>query len=137
MKLASLPIPPSMNNAYPTNRYGRRFKSIEYVHWEREFNNWCLSHLDSVKEARREFAIPRPKSYVSIDCYFYFEYSRILCKTGIPKKVDASNFLKIIHDAIANMIDLDDSYFWYGSFHKMVSEHSDYCDIEMKWVDVR
>lgn len=38
-----LPVPPSTNNLYPTNRKtGRRFKSAEYKTWIAEADGWLL-----------------------------------------------------------------------------------------------
>jgi hypothetical protein len=36
MTTIRLPIPPSLNNAYPTNKQGRRYKSDRLVQWEKD-----------------------------------------------------------------------------------------------------
>lgn len=36
MTTIRLPMPPSLNNAYPTNKQGRRYKSPRLVAWEQE-----------------------------------------------------------------------------------------------------
>jgi len=38
-----LPIPPSVNQLYPSSKSGRRFKSKRYKEWEIEANQWLIA----------------------------------------------------------------------------------------------
>jgi hypothetical protein len=40
--LYGLPIPPSLNHAYPTRRNGRRCKSLELRNWQADVMEWAL-----------------------------------------------------------------------------------------------
>lgn len=134
MKLEGIPIPPSMNNAYPTNKWGRRYKSKPFVEWERDFRIWCLKNTSRVNEARAEFSKARKGEFISIRCDFFFHRSAILCKDGKPKRNDTSNRLKILHDGISGAIWADDSWFFDGSFSKRVTNLVENCTVELGWV---
>lgn len=138
VKLTSIPMVPSMNMAYPSNRFGRRFKSKEFKEWEREFSCWCLSHAEEVNHARKLFSKPKPSHIVRIDSEFYFPREEIITLDGRPKRNDSSNRLKILHDGIATAIWLDDCHFFDGYFIKRPIESSlpGYCDVSLYWLKV-
>lgn len=141
MKLTGIPMVPSMNMAYPTNRKtGRRFKSKEFVQWERDFHIWCLSHAPQVNEARREFSHPIRGKIVVVHTNYFFTRESILCLDGRPKKNDTSNRLKILHDAVSSAIWLDDSYFFDGTFTKRplpgyTLKTQEFCNVDLQWVE--
>lgn len=118
MWLRGIPIPPSLNNAYPSDKLGRRFKSAKFKAWEKIFSDWTFLNSLAVTAARNEFSQPIPESFVHIQCEFFFHASNILCRDGSPKKNDTSNRLKILHDAVSEVIWLDDKYFFDGTFTK-------------------
>lgn len=129
---------PSMNNAYPSNKFGKRFKSVEFQRWERDFKMWCLTNAREVSEARQAFAHPKPGRIVVIHAQYFFARESILCLNGKPKRNDTSNRLKILHDAVAGAIWLDDSYFFDGTFTKRALPDSgkkihEYCNVILEW----
>lgn len=138
MKLGGVPLPPSMNNAYPTNRYGVRFKSKDYRQWEKDLKVWALLNHSLVKEAIEAFSIVRENHIVQIDTHYFFPWKQVVTLKNTPKKNDTSNRLKILHDGIADLIKLDDSYFWHGSFTKTAippeCNDSGYVDVHLTWV---
>lgn len=136
--LAHIPLPPSQNNAYPTNRQGRRFKSQKYRMWLNLFTKWQYEHWNDVQILKREFGQIRLGHYIQIDTVFYFHRPTILCATGLPKRNDTSNRLKILYDAVAEMLTIDDCFFFDGSFYKRLNESEsniqEYCNIDLQWV---
>lgn len=134
VRLCGIPTPPSLNNAYPSNRFGRRFKSREFQTWERDFRIWCLENAKVVNEARQEFSKGLPGHFVVIDSEFYFPKTKIITLQGTPKKNDTTNRIKILHDAIAGAIWLDDSWFFDGVFTKRPTNMVEYCNVGLRWI---
>ncbi len=64
---------------------------------------------------------------VSVDTYFIFPRSKIWTlptykkNPNAAKKIDASNRIKIAHDSIAEILGVDDSYFFCGWYEKIES----------------
>lgn len=73
-----------------------------------------LSHLE---EAKKELT-----GMHKLTVMLYFEPSRLFTKTGKPKKIDATNFLKAFCDSLAKLLDIDDSEFWDIRVIKVKSE---------------
>jgi len=133
MWLKNIPIPPSLNNAYPTGRGGGRYKSKELVCWEREFSGWACQNANAIGLVRQELATAQ--RFLSIDCVYYFRKERILTKDGRAKRLDVDNRLKILIDAVTNLTAVDDSLVWQGSFKKVISQTGvDFCDVRVSWV---
>lgn len=131
---------PSMNMAYPSDKFGRRFKSKEFKIWEGVFRGWCLANAVTVNAARREFSVIRPGHMVIIHSQYWFLRESILCKDGKPKKNDTSNRLKILHDAISEAIWLDDCYFFDGTFTKRplpgyTLKNQECCNVILEWTE--
>lgn len=131
--LAKIPMPPSLNNAYPTGRNGRRYKSEKYRAWERDFTIWGFENSKQLAHARAVFSKARPGYVVWIHSAFYFKRESILTRDDRPKKNDTSNRIKILHDGISKAIWLDDSYFWDGSFVKRVTRGAENCAVALEW----
>lgn len=134
--LLRLPVPPSSNNAYPTVQVQgrpRRVKSKAMRTFEKEFADWALEHHQNVVGARA-LARGLPKDHaIHIQTLFYFPKDQITCKTGKPKRMDVSNRLKGIHDAIAELVQIDDCYFISGDFARYpIENHQDaYVDVKL------
>lgn len=128
--LHALPIPPSCNKAYPTGRHGRRFVSQELKDWREEVNSkWYPANIGSVREGQRLCLNCEKEFFIEISCSFFFLRPTILTLDGYPKKKDVSNLLKPLHDAVSGLINIDDRYFWCGSYRtsltKTVHEYVD------------
>ncbi len=138
MILCGLPIPPSVNNSYPTNKFGRRFKSEGLKNWEKLLDYWAFQHAEQVSLARKEFAKPKAGQVVYIHTDFLFHKTSILTLKGWPKRNDTSNRLKHIHDGISRLIWLDDCYFWHGGFSKQVvsTTQAEVCDVGLHWLPI-
>jgi Holliday junction resolvase RusA-like endonuclease len=135
MWLVGIPIPPSLNNAYPTSRYGVRMKSQELQLWERDFQTWAFLNHSAVRVLREYFKSSQPNHFLQVDCVYRFEKGRILTKQGKTKRLDVDNRLKHLLDAVTTLIGIDDSLIWKGTFIKIPSENDDSsCDVNIGWV---
>lgn len=129
--LTHIPIPPSINNAYPTSRTGRRFKSKELITWEREFRVWGMLHCQDVRVIKEEFQDMTKGCVIAVNCIYYFNQHRVLTKDGRPKRLDADNRLKCLLDQVTELIGIDDCYIWEGSFSKRIARQDEFCDVEI------
>lgn len=148
MILSKIPLPPSHNAAYRHNRVSkasqvvRRFKSQKFRNWDKEFNGWHYKNLNEVSKIKHSIheLVSNYKikpGYIVIHTYFHFFHKSIFTLKGMPKRLDTSNRVKIIHDAISSVIGIDDSWFFNGCFYKRISEFKyEYCDVILEWVEV-
>lgn len=119
MRLNGLPMPPSSNNMYATVGR-RRIKSRETLTWERDTDRWALKNAQELIQARALLGQAVAKGEViDIDAQFWFRYEKVLTIKGKPKKLDTSNRIKGLHDALARLLRIDDCHFWHGSFEKI------------------
>ena len=70
-------------------------------------------------------------TYVRVDTFAFFPYFELFTKEGLPRKMDGTNRLKALHDCLAEMLEVDDSWFWESSVRKGVT------DREKSWCAVR
>lgn len=123
MNLKRIPIPPSSNNMYATI-FGKgkswRTKSRDSRQWESDVSNWALAHADEIRQIKERLKDLKPGEVIHVDTQFSFTRERILTKQSKPKKLDTSNRIKPIHDILSKLIEIDDCYFWHGSFSKII-----------------
>jgi Holliday junction resolvase RusA-like endonuclease len=113
----SIPIPPSSNHQYVSFvRHGRviHVKSPELVKWRKEFDAWVILNINGVRAARSFVNGKLLNVHVDI----YWPYEKLFTKQGKPKKLDVSNRLKALHDALADALEIDDCVFWGVSVSK-------------------
>lgn len=114
--LTDLPMPPSENNAYPTNHAtGRRYASRELAEFKARMAEWQFHEGKTLGVARD---IIKLWPTVAFQALIGFRRDRVYCKDGSPKKIDASNFLKVIQDGVSKAIGRDDSLFWRSAVEK-------------------
>jgi len=128
--LYGLPIPPSLNNAYPSVN-GRRVQSKELHRWKVDMMEWALINRASVKELRNEFEFIPKGHTVAVNCVYYFKRERVLTKKGDPKRLDVDNRLKVLLDQVTELIGIDDCMIWQGSFWKRIAPDKEHCDVEL------
>lgn len=138
---SGIPIPPSSNNMYCNSRRGGRIKSAAFRIWERDFAVWALDSAQTFARGR-QLVKERLKQgkVMAVHCTFYFNRSRIFCKDGKPKKQDASNYIKALHDAMAETLLIDDCWFFDGMTRKrpvdsLVPGSSEMAVVEIELID--
>jgi Holliday junction resolvase RusA-like endonuclease len=120
IQLPSFPMPPSANRNWRQARR-RIIKSDEARNYEEAVSDWNLRNLrttNTAREVMRRHLAENPKLRLHCSTVFYFQEKRILCKDGTVKCLDTSNRLKVLHDAVAHVLVIDDKLFWSGEFYK-------------------
>lgn len=127
-----MPIGPSVNAAYATGKYNRRFKTKEMRDWEKQMDVWASSvgSKTSLREAKAQLKSISTKYTFEIALTFLFEKGRILCKDGSSKRLDLDNRAKAILDNLSEKIGIDDCRFWKINLTKQVQYAGlpDQCD---------
>lgn len=139
VQLKDLPVPPSINKAYATDfRTRRRFKSRDYKLFEAMIKHWCAINPNALANAREFTTKLSSGEAFQIDITFYFPREKILTKQGKPKRNDTSNRIKIAHDVLAEILSIDDCYFWDGKFEKKAlnSDHPGFMDVTMTIIEI-
>lgn len=117
--LRGLPLPPSVNELHRSVGRGRVIKSEKYRAYEHKCTVWMLQNNYQLLPARAMARECGPAKFLKIDCMFFMLREQIVSLAQLPKPNDTSNRLKAAHDAIAQMLHIDDKYFWCGSFNKI------------------
>ncbi len=135
--IVTLPLPPSTNHLYWTDKKGRRHKTTEAVTWIRNARHTILEETDLVADT----GWPRHHRY-EMTVYVYFEevdnagwYLRWAgdSKPGAKqphragdrrakdrwKKIDLGERRKLLEDTVTKMLGLDDSSIFSSTFVKM------------------
>lgn len=127
--LSNIPMPPSSNAQYAAmavrGKEGRTFGKIrptrELENYVKDFGNWALANnvaLAKAKKFIRDEILMKGKM-LGVDTFTCFPGTSLWTQKGLPKRMDASNRIKALHDCLADSLQVDDSYFWEGSFSKM------------------
>lgn len=140
--LSDLPMPPSSNHQYFVTSFikdGRPFGKLapsrELKDFENRFGEWRLKNNVLVAKARKfvREEILLKDLMIQIDTYFCFPGTALWTQKGMPKKMDASNRIKALHDCIADALEIDDSWFWEGRFEKIETNRAEpWCFVVLK-----
>lgn len=121
--LDNLPIPPTENHAYPTirNKQGKniRVTGADLKKFKAAVQCWAWERIVFVKKIQRQLSDMVAKNQtilIRVDAYLGFELDRLFTKHRTRKKIDSSNRIKAAHDAIAEILGIDDRYFYSGEF---------------------
>lgn len=121
------PLPPTSNNIHATilvHGQMRRINSKEYKLFLKNCQIWAARNNPRVQLLKKLCVEAISKGrMIAIDSYFVFTHEQIWTQKNKPKKLDASNRLKGLHDSIALLLDIDDSMFWQGTFEKTEGIH--------------
>ncbi len=113
-------MPPSTNQTHRSIDSGV-IKSRAYREYEEQVGLWRLMHSAAVIPAidwlRHSIAADHTLR-LTFRARFYFDRKRILCLNGAVKANDTSNRIKPLHDVVANLLLINDKYFWAGDFDK-------------------
>lgn len=102
--------------------------------FERNALAWMKCHSVEVDQARQLTTLTGSRQFIHIDTVFFMLSSRILCKDGKPKRNDTSNRLKALHDAIGQILGIDDSYFWSCSCDKVAVDDEEKVGVDITMV---
>lgn len=127
------PMSPSENQMYPTirdRRTGglRRIASRELNAFKRQTESWRMQNLKMVKEAQLALSTEirqNQMSMIRVDSYLGFQHSKLFTKQGMRKRMDASNRIKGLHDAISNILCIDDRFFYPGRTEPVIVDRSE------------
>jgi Holliday junction resolvase RusA-like endonuclease len=116
-------LPPSANNIYRKGRGGKRFLSEE----AKRFKTEVKTHLSrNYGPALKYFVKDEPYSLIVL---FVFADEKMLFNKGWPqsaktryKKLDVSNRLKLLEDALVDATGCDDAQHWSVLIRKTVGE---------------
>ena len=95
---------------------------------------WMKYHSAEIDVARELTLAAGPRRFIHVDTVFYMLRGRILCKDGNPKRNDTSNRIKALHDALAKILGIDDSYFFSGSYDKLGVEDENKVGVDITMV---
>lgn len=121
--LSRLPMPPTSNHNYSIIRRSKRLafvsskKLCDYKLEMMTYRGLNYHFIQSAQKQILKWQLLTPK--ISIHCNFYFHHQRLFTKQDTIKKLDVSNRLKAIHDAIAELLEIDDSSFFEISAAKI------------------
>lgn len=112
--IEDVPLPPSDNHLYINVNWGRgrasRVKSPEYKAWSETFDLCTRVHTKLCKDFIAKEA--SESSLLTVEIEIQMVYERFFTKRGTVRKLDATNRLKAICDALSRCIGIDDSHFW-------------------------
>jgi len=124
LTIDNFPLPPSTNTLYAhSSFYNRMVKTKTYKDYDKEVQTWIATNPNHVANLR-EFAKDLMGVF-HIETVFFMDQKRVVCKDGTPKKNDTSNRIKALHDVLSDIIGVDDSYFWSGSFTKVALQEGE------------
>lgn len=111
IKFDRFPIPPTSNKLYSSFR-GRLIKSKDGREFDKAVDFWAYLNKRSIERQKPHLeAIINNGGYLKVTCDFIFHKNRVFTKKGTLRKLDASNRVKQVHDNLAKIIGIDDTYF--------------------------
>lgn len=143
-QLSNLPMPPSSNHQYAARSFpGRHAKGFagpkkegfalaricptsELTRFEKAIKESWKADLDNNIALHKCRALLRDWMmrglYIRVETYAFFPYFDLFTKEGLPRKMDGTNRLKALHDCLAELLEVDDSWFWDAEVKKRVDE---------------
>ena len=125
-----LPFPPSVNKAYVTTRSGRRILSSAGKEYKRDVASAIAHHC----AAHPETTFDESPLALTIDLYMVTEnkgWSKGNTKSRY-KRVDASNRVKLLEDAIFSVLGVDDSLVFDLHVYKHQHDGEPYAHITLQ-----
>ncbi len=120
-EFTGLPMPPTSNNQYiPVKIKG--FTRLVPSHDLKAFKaNFVLSVMGRYRQEKKEIQewVARG-SYLDIEVKLYFMNEKLFNKQGGPKRLDATNRVKALHDSFSDFLEIDDLFFFRSSVEKLV-----------------
>jgi len=105
---------------------GRWVKTDPHRQYMKRCHEWRALHNASWWKIQEELQgmvrasrAAKERFGLRVDCFFAFEDSRLWTVNGLPQRLDADNRLKPCRDALAELLGIDDKYFFSGFFEKV------------------
>ncbi len=151
VELKSFPMPPSDNGLKTPIYVGgkpRMIKSRDYHDFETEARIWMMKNDEQIEKARQLIQKTGPGWALKVDRVYWFHRDTVVRKTaskktgariGEPKQNDTFNRIKALHDALAQILGIDDKWFWAGETHKKILKHIAFpecVDVTLSLVDM-
>src|SRR3954468_4882489 len=102
--LNALPMPPSSNNQYVSfQRHGKicHVPSKDLVTYRQAMEAWQGKNAEYCLRLRAEIGEAAQRSTLAVSARLLFHRRRLYTLEGKPKKLDASNRAKALHDELA------------------------------------
>lgn len=134
-KLNRLPMSPSHNHQYwhqvmpgkSGGHHARPTPTGELKKFQKELGTtWKDQNLVAVYKARalcREWMLKG--KFIGIYTMACFNYFDLFTSEGVPKRHDVSNRIKALHDTLAEVLEVDDSWFWEPCCRKVEIKGTD------------
>jgi len=119
--IQNFPLPPSENQIYRNVPRVGRVATQELKDYKRACAFWGMANKQ-YKQIFWELAQEYPGHVLKVDAYIILKHERLWTKDGRPKKLDASNRLKALHDQLAEYLGIDDKAFFNVSAEKVSGE---------------
>lgn len=113
---ANLPMPPSENEAYLNGRYRARALSKVAEDFKNEMRVWRIKNARMITLAAEEMAGWHTPTMLTV--LVGFRHDRIWTKADQPKRIDASNYVKLLQDSLTDALGFDDSKLWGTNVEK-------------------
>ena len=126
--LTGLPMPPSINDQYmpfgfrcPDGKIRARINPTKYLNkFQKDCEAWSEKNALVVGKARVTAQdMLSSGGMLHVTTYAVFPSTQIWKPNGAPYKMDVSNRMKALEDAVAKMLLIDDSYFFKVSAEKV------------------
>lgn len=117
--ITDFPLAISVNKAYPTIG-GRRVRSGDYKKFLVYAARWKGLHMGQLLDIEEQLRSWMREGYqLRVDSWFCFLHERLYTKKNEVKALDSHNFTKSLHDALAELLNIDDRHFFAGLAEKV------------------
>jgi hypothetical protein len=123
--IKDFPFPPSSNASRGAFFDKSKNRMIHYntaVHrkYKKAVADWAWGYVSEIKKASKLLsdALKDQRHLIEINAYFGFDFKELWNSSGEMKANDVSNRIKVAHDLLAGLLQIDDRYFDVGKAQK-------------------
>lgn len=130
--LDDMPMPPTQNQIYATDfKTGRRFKAKVYGDYLKMVNFWASERQALLNQIHTELSYWVNKKYrIAVHSFYAWPANKI------NTSGDPSNRIKAQHDALKNMIRIDDRYFTIRNCENVLTQDDPYAILILEPVKI-
>lgn len=114
-----VPLPPTVNELYPVNRYGRKYRDSKG--WDERMIVWANSRSEVIRKTANELKWElggKSQRSLKVDMILVLHPNIIWTQDGHFRKWDADNRIKPMFDALSKLTGIDDRAFSVGAVDK-------------------